>query len=198
MAFTRAAVELFISGKAAAVTACGASYIAEAVPESQHWLSHFGLSAIFHDFPPVEMRPFVITFIRRIHAAFLEYDLARQKVLELVKDGNGRWSPYFAALNHFEVALSQLYVAVDLVRKRSKHDFFMTGDGSFEERLNLIYNASKHDLPDEDLTVWFTNTGISCAKANVAFVEVEDFLLKMASAINGLCDRETALRVLQQ
>lgn len=198
MAFTKAAVELFISAKAAAVTACGASDMTAAVPESQHWLSHFGLSAIFHDFPPAEMRPFVITFIRRIHAAFLEYELARQNVLELVKDGNGRWSSYFAALTHFEMVLSQLYVAVDLVRKRSKHDFFKTGDGSFEEHLNLIYNASKHDLPDGELPIWFTNTGISCAKANVTFVEVEDFLSKMAGVVKGLCDRETALKVLQQ
>lgn len=198
MAFTKAAVELFISAKAAAVTACGASDMTAATPESQHWLSHFGLSAIFHDFPPAEMRPFVITFIRRIHAAFLEYELARQKVLELVKDGKGRWSPYFAALTHFEVVVAQLYVAIDLVRKRSNHDFFKTGDGSFEEHLNLIYNASKHDRPGQELPVWFTNNGISSAKAEITFAELENFLSKMAGVVTSLCDRETAQKVLQQ
>jgi hypothetical protein len=84
------------------------------------------------------MRPFVINFIRRIHAAFLEYDLARQEVLKLVRDGNGRWSPYFTALTHFEVSMSQLDIALDSVRHRATHDFFTTGDGSFEARLNLI------------------------------------------------------------
>jgi hypothetical protein len=30
------------------------------LPEAEHWLSNFGFAVIFHDFPPAEMRPFVI------------------------------------------------------------------------------------------------------------------------------------------
>jgi hypothetical protein len=71
MPFTKSAVELFISARAAAVTRCGASEVRSMVPESEHWLSNFGLAIIFHDFPPTAMRPFVINFIRRVHAAFL-------------------------------------------------------------------------------------------------------------------------------
>lgn len=93
MPFTKSAVELFISAKAAAVTTCGVSDMKAMVPQSAQWLSNFGLAVIFNDFPPAAMRPFVINFIRRVYAAFLEYDLARQEVLNLVKDGNGRWSP---------------------------------------------------------------------------------------------------------
>jgi len=167
------------------------------VPESEHWLSNFGLAVIFNDFPPAPIRPFVINFIRRIHAAFLEYDLARQEVLELVKDGNGRWSPYFAALTHFEVTISQLYLALDSIRKHANHDFFKTGDGSFEEKLNLIYNSSKHQLADAELPVWFADDGLSCSQATVAFVELEDFMIKMAGVVKGLCNREIALQVLQ-
>lgn len=95
MPFTKSAVEQFISARAAAVTLCGASDMKAAVPESAHWLSSFGLAVIFNDFPPVAMRPFVINFIRRVCGSFLAYDLARQEVLNLVKDDNGRWSPYW-------------------------------------------------------------------------------------------------------
>jgi hypothetical protein len=167
-----------------------------AVPESGHWMSNFGLAVIFLDFPPAEMRPFVINFIRRIQAAFLEYGLARQEVFKLIKDGNGRWSPYFAALTHFEVAVSQLYLALDAVRKRSNHNFFRTGDASFEENLNLIYNASKHHLAETQLPVWFSNDGLSCLEAEVTFAEVEDFMLKMAGVVKGLCNREIAVQAI--
>jgi len=197
MPFTRSAVEIFISARAAAVTTCGAADMKAKVPESAHWLSNFGMAVIFNDFPPEPMRPFAINLIRRIYAAFLEYDLARQEVLDLVKDGNGRWSPYFAALTHFEVTIAQLYVTLDSVRKRAKHDFFTTGDGSFEERLNLLYNASKHQLAGSELPVWFTNEGLSCSQASVTFEEVEDFMCKMAGLVKGLCNRDIAIQALQ-
>jgi hypothetical protein len=167
------------------------------VPEAEHWLSHFGLAVIFHDFPPTAMRPFVINFIRRIYAAFFEYDLARQEVFKLLKDGDGRWSPYFAALTHFEVAVSQLYLALDSVRKLRNHDFFTTGDGSFEEKLNLIYNASKHELAATELSVWFTDDGVACSQASVSFIDLENFMRNMADVVKALCNREIALQALQ-
>jgi hypothetical protein len=197
MPFTKSAVEQFISARAAAVTLCGASDMKAAVPESAHWLSSFGLAVIFNDFPPAAMRPFVINFIRRVCGSFLAYDLARQEVLNLVKDDNGHWSPYFAALTHFEVAVAQLYLALDSIRKLRNHKFFTTGDGSFEEYLNLIYNASKHELAGAELPVWFTNDGLACAKAALTFPEVEDFMLKMAGVVKGLCNRDIALQALQ-
>ena len=164
------------------------------VPESAHWLSNFGLAVIFNDFPPSELRPLVINFIRRVHAAFLEYDLARQEVLKLAQDGNGRWSPYFAALTHFEVTIAQLYLALDSIRKHTTHKFFDKGDGSFEECLNLIYNTSKHQLADTELPVWFTNCGIACKDAVLTFEEIEDFMSTMAEVVKGLCDRNLAIQ----
>jgi hypothetical protein len=197
MPFTQSAVELFISARAAAVTSCGASDMKAKVPESAHWLSNFGLNVIFNDFPTAETRPLIINFIRRIYCAFLEYDLARQEVLKLVKDGHGRWSPYFAALNNFEITVAQLYIALDSVRKHANHNFFKTGDESFEECLNLIYNASKHQLAGSELPVWFTNEGLACAQATLTFAEVEDFMLKMSGVVKGFCNRDIALQALQ-
>jgi len=197
MSFTKSAIEQFISERAAAVTVCGASDMNAMVPESEHWLSNFGLAVIFNDFPPTALRPIAINFIRRVYCAFIQYELARQEVLKLVKDGHGRWSPYFAALNNFEVALAQLYLALDSVRKHSKHEFFAKGDGSFEGCLNQIYNASKHQLADSELPGWFTNDGLACAQATLTFAEIEDWMLKMAEVIQGLCNREIALQALR-
>ena len=196
MPFTKSAVEQFISSKAAAVTRCGALDMQAQVPEHIHWLSNIGLSVVLNDFPPEQMRPFAINFVRRISAAFVEYGLARQETLELTKDRWGRWSPYFRALNHFEAAIGQLYMAMDSVHKRANHRFFETGDGSFEENLNLIYNAGKHQLAQTDLPVWFSDSGIHASKATLLFVEIEDYMLKMANVVKGLHNREFAIQAL--
>jgi hypothetical protein len=72
MSFTKSAVEQFISARAAAVTVCGASDMNAMVPESEHWLSNFGLAVIFNDFPPTALRPIAINFIRRVYCAFIQ------------------------------------------------------------------------------------------------------------------------------
>jgi hypothetical protein len=89
------------------------------------------------------------------------------------------------------VAVSQLYLALESVRKRSNHNFFTTGGGSFEENLNFIYNASKHELAGTELPVWFTDDGLACSQARVSFMR------NMAGVVKGLCNREIALQALQ-
>lgn len=125
--------------------------------------------------------------------AFDEYNLARQEVQALVKDGHGRWSPYFRALSHLEITIGQLYVAMDSVRKITEQDLFQSGDGSFEDRLNKLYNASKHQVANEGLPVWFSNVGVYSSVASITFEEIEGYMLKMAGVVKGLCSRETAL-----
>jgi len=197
MPFTKAAVGQFISKRAAEVSSCGLSNMKEHIPESEHWLSNIGLSVIFHDFPPEEMRPFAINFIRRISAAFDQYDLARREVLVLVKDGHGRWSPYFKALNHLEVTIGQLYVAMDSARKRTGRDFFKSGDGSVEDKLNRLYNASKHQIAANELPMWLSNLSVHSSDTLVTFEEIEDYMLKMAGIVKGLLNREVALNALK-
>ena len=197
MPFTKAAVGLFISKRAAEVSACGLSNMKRNILESENWLSNIGLSIYFHDFPPEELRPFAINFIRRISAAFDQYDLARREVLALVKDGHGRWSPYFKALSHLEVTIGQLYVAMDSARKRTGCDFFKRGDGTVEDKLNRLYNASKHQIAADELPVWFSNFGVHSSDVLVTFEEIEGYMLKMASMVKGLLNREVAMNELK-
>lgn len=192
MPMTTSAVELFISERAAAISVCHVNDMKAKIPESAHWLSNFGLSVIFNDFPPTAMRPFVINFIRRIYAAFIEYDLGRQSMLELVKDGHGRWSPYFAALTHFELAVIQLSIALESINKIANHKFYEKGDGSFEECLNKFYNTCKHQPATDEVPTWLTNEGLECANAKLSFEELEEFMVTMAGVVKGLSNAETA------
>jgi hypothetical protein len=50
MPFTKSIVERFISSRAVAVSIYGASEMNAMVPESEHWLSDFGLAVIFNGF----------------------------------------------------------------------------------------------------------------------------------------------------
>lgn len=202
MPITKAAVEIFISNKAPAVTKCGASELGEKVPDLEHWLSTLGLAIVFNDFPPEQMRPFALNFIRRIQAAFIEYELARKELLKLVKDGNSRWKPYFLALTHFEVVIAQLHMGMASIAKWSAHKFFKKGDGSFEQNLNLIYNASKHDLVKTEFPIWITDDGLECSRENgekaaLTFEELEDYMLKMAEVVKGLYNREVAMAAIE-
>jgi hypothetical protein len=196
MPITKSAVELFISSKITQITVCNAKNMREQEPESAHWLSNFGLSVIFNNFPPEPMRPYVINFIRRIYTSYIEYDLGRMALLELVKDGHGRWSPYYVALTHFEICISQLYMAMDSIRKISNHNFFKTGDGSFEECLNIIYNKGKHEMAINDVPIWLTNDGVECSSAKLRYDELEDYMTTMAGVVKGLHNHDVAIKAL--
>lgn len=65
----------------------------------------------------------------------------------------------------------------------------MRGDGSIEERLNIVYNAMKHvedrigtaDVLAGELTpVWLSNRGIECVGTHLAFEETATVLEALA------------------
>jgi hypothetical protein len=43
-------------------------------------------------------------------------------------------------------------------------------------RLNLLYNASKHQPASGDQPIWITNEGLECSDAKLSFVEIEELL----------------------
>lgn len=69
-----------------------------------------------------------------------------------------------------------------------KHErFWSKGDGSSLERVNILYNFTKHaedkisnglELPGYQ--IWLTNSGISCEESNVSFAEITDLLVDLA------------------
>ena len=90
-------------------------------------------------------------------------------------------SPYFRALLHFEVCISQTYQALELLAMASKKKVFDKGDGSKEERLYRLYIQAKHtdrmiesgQIPTQATTsVWITNVGLECDGAALSFDEL--------------------------
>ena len=72
--------------------------------------------------------------------------------------------------------MGQLYQAYDSSRKALDKTLFEGKDGSPLSRLNLIYNASKHQLAGTDQPTWITNDGIESSNAKLSFLEMEELL----------------------
>jgi hypothetical protein len=168
MTLTNYAVKKFVSDKIQAVTACNITDLYEEFPSAKELITGFARMSIFGNHhglvPGDEGRPFLLLIMRRTETAFSEYALAREELQRFIS-GNEKWSVYYRALYHLEATLSQLYQICDHVQKaqqkKSQIDkFFTKNDDSPLDRLNKIYNASKHQAADKDQPVWLTNEGI--------------------------------------
>lgn len=189
MGFTRHATDLYISEKIGQVTKCGTTPVGMEFPALTAWVSAFGLCVILQDHPPAQNRQFALQFIRRVEMACAEYSRASEYLADLIAGGSGRWSPYFRALYHFEAAISQLYLAYDGARKKIANDYFASGDGSDLDRLNKIYNASKHQIATAEQTLWITNDGVCAEDASISFAELEELLRSCAHIANRITNQ---------
>src|SRR5687767_2979683 len=72
----------------------------------------------------------------------------------------------FFAQRQFEATLAPLWQAFKLVSRMSGEQHYKKGDGSDYEKLNNLYNISKHfypaDLAENRLhQIWITNDGLA-------------------------------------
>ena len=192
MPFTKYAIETFISSRITELTECRLTDLLTEFPNSGSWVSGFGLMVIFVNQPPAVMRPFALQFVRRVEMAIAEYARMRVELLDLLS-GNPRWSPYYRALHHGEMAATMLYQAYDLSRKKLKTQFFESDDGSPLQRLNLIYTASKHQVAEAEDPVWLSNKGMHTAQAKLLFVEFEALTRSLAQVAQRLTSPEGAV-----
>lgn len=191
MEFTRHATDLFISKKIAEITDVGATDVSREFESSATWVSSFGLCVIFQNHPPESNRQFALQFIRRVEMAFAEYSRGVECLKDLVGGGQGRWSPYYRTLYHFEAAIAQLYLAYDNVRKKLGRNDFANGDGSVLDRLNKVFNSSKHDLACSEQVAWLTNAGVCTSESSVTFAELEDLLRQYGRMANKITNQGT-------
>ncbi len=185
MPFTKHAIETFISPKVTGLNECRITDLSAEFPASRDWVSGFGLMVILVNQPTEEMRPFALQFVRRTEMAIAEYTRMRAEVQDLIS-GNPRWSPYYRALYHGEVATAMLYQAYDLSRKKLKTQLFESNDGSPLQRLNLIYTTSKHQTADAQDPVWLSNEGFHTAKVALLFSEFEELARSCARVAERL------------
>jgi hypothetical protein len=171
--FTKNAVERFISARITKITECRLADLYAEFPNAKTWVSDFGLMVIFVNLPRKEKRAFALQFIRRVEMALSEYSSAREEIQDLIS-GNARWSPYYRALHHVEAAAALLYQAYNFSRKDLGQQLFVKNDGSPLQRLNSIYNESKHQLAKAGDPLWLSNEGIETKVARLDFSEFED------------------------
>jgi hypothetical protein len=189
--FTKYAIDTFISSKVTALSECRIADLAAEFPNSSRWVSGFGLMVMFVNMPPEAMRPFALQFVQRIEMVIAEYSRMRTEVQDLLS-GNPRWSPYYRALHHGETSAALLYQAYDLSRNKLNTNLFESNDGSPLQRLNLIYNTSKHQLAEAQDPVWLSNEGFHTESACLLYSEFEELARSCARVAEQLTSTDKA------
>jgi hypothetical protein len=192
---TNYSLDHFVAHRLSELTECGA-------PELQQnplRLNDFILNSIFRVKIEQTLRAYLFNFLRRADAAGIAYGTARTALIEYINTPRATISPYFTALAQFEVCISQVYQGHELFATATKQQVFKKGANSPEERLNVLYNDSKHMnkmifgglLPEPATTgIWITNGGLESSRTRVSFVELHAVLVEMYGAAEVLSKLE--------
>jgi hypothetical protein len=128
----------------------------------------------------------MFSFLRRVDAAVLNYAQAQLDLARFLATNNVGITYYSRCLYAFEASIAMTYQALLLVRQilPDKPSPFSRGDGSVLERMDRVYNASKHAdefiangrrfAPDSTLPVWLVNTGLQSMDCLLSFAELAD------------------------
>ena len=172
--------DTFVAQELSQLTECRAAPVATEFPDSRTWLNSFVLNWMLRIPLSKDKAALAFALIRRAEGAVEDYEEARA-ALTAIASGDKNISLYFRCLRHFESSVALLYQAFDLGRKALNAQLFTKGDGSVYERLNLIYNRSKHadpqTLPGDQLhVVWIRNEGLCTDGTSLTFDELRDLI----------------------
>jgi hypothetical protein len=170
-------------------------------PSQGHWLRNFILnSSPLRDNMDIDFRRTLFSFLRRTEVAFREYAAARLLTLSHLANANpNAVSEYIEAIAHWEQFLAQAEQAW-AVLTRDQPVRFDPGDGSVLQRLNFLYNVTKHlgsairadqFAPNSTLPVWLTNHGLQAKDQALTFTEIADMLTDLAKWAGAAQDPPT-------
>lgn len=147
---------------------------------------------------PDPLHQYALVFLRKTESAFQEYFSAQESLKTYVQtqilhndNPNEQISQYFAMLHRFEVLIAQIYQAYMVLDKflvlGKEERFWKRGDGSILEKINTIYNYTKH-VENKIKTkpnlagyhIWLTNIGVSCEEESVSYTEISEALKDLA------------------
>jgi hypothetical protein len=169
------------------------SFTEALIPElselQKRWLVSFILNSSLVVQLDNARRRTIYNFLCRAEGAFREYGSARQMTMAYLANTNpDAVSEYIIAIGHWEAFLSQAYQAWCLLAS-GQAKLFTPGDGSTMQRLNLLYNRTKHaesaitaeQLPPEGtLPVWLKNDGLHSVESRLTFEEIAEMLEELA------------------
>ncbi len=188
------ALDNFVAQDLSQLTECRAALVAQEFPDCSSWLSSFVLNWILRIPLTKEKAALAFALIRRAEGAVADYEEAREHLAKLVA-GKRDISLYFSCLRRFESTVGMLYQSLDFVRKALGIQLFTQGDGSPYERLNSIYNKSRHSNPEtlpagQLHSVWIKNDGLYTDGANLTFDELRDLIRDIGRIADKLAKGE--------
>ena len=149
MGLTRGGIETLFGSKLSEVTECGAENLRLADPIEQYMLRE-----LFQNHPPSSTKGFTLQLLLRSEMANIEYSEGRDSLCEYLVDPIANPLHYFHAVHHFTASVGQAWQFFDLNRAKYKNrtgkgiDVYKPNDESIFEKLNTLYNESKHVAVD--------------------------------------------------
>jgi hypothetical protein len=205
MPFSAYARDKFVAPGISEFTQASIPDMSGASDQQDYWVRNFMLNTILRVQIDERTRQTLFNFLRRAESALREYELARERTLAHLRNTE-EVTAYLAAISHWEVFLSHAYQAYWLL-VRGQKILFTKGDGSALERLNLLYNRSKHmekaieagQVPSEStMAIWLTNDGVQSIDSQLTFAEMADILKDLVmwsdAAQDPLTMRETVMK----
>jgi hypothetical protein len=180
------------------LTECNAPSMDEYKSMTHGLIHQFVLLSSFSARYPDPLHQYALVFLRKTEAAFQEYFYSQSSLNKYVQtqilyndNPNEQISQYFEILHRFEVLISQIYQAYMVLEKflvlEKEERFWQKGDGSILEKINTLYNYTKHaedKIKQKSEVVgyhiWLTNSGISCEKGSVSYAEITEALIDLA------------------
>jgi len=199
MPLTNHARDKFIAPEMSQFTSATIRDMSRVSAQQEHWLSNFILNSIFRVSLASPHRQQLYNFLRRSQSAFKAYALAREATLKFLDDRETH--RYIEGIGHWEAFLAYCWQAHCFLG-RGKAIWYEKGDESVQERLNKLYNRSKHAdsaierwefVGDSPLCVWLTNEGLRSTETSLSFDEIAGILEELARIADVLQDPATAL-----
>jgi hypothetical protein len=162
--------------------------------ETYRWVNTFILQSAIHTYDESQ-RIFIVNILRRVESSFLHYEDGRNNLDQFLLDRQ-RVSSYFAAVMYFEFVLSHIHQAYKLGITMIQQDkLFVKGDNSSFERLNLLYNDTKHieerinsgtNGVVDTLPICLTNDCIKSSRSSLSYVELFELMNKLESIAKSI------------
>jgi hypothetical protein len=192
----------FFAPKLSQLTMCGAPPLSITPEDSAGWLASFVLNSILRVNIPNPTRQLMFNYMRRIDTAVLEYGRGREALTVFIesglKTGQIPISWYSRCLHSFEAAVAMTYQGYLLARQLipGKPSLFEKNNGSVLDRMNRLYNASKHAdefiangnrfPPGSTLPVWIINEGLESRDCVLTFTELAREIENLGTVAAGL------------
>lgn len=184
MGISNYALDTFVAQDMSKLTQLSIKSLAEEFPNADKWFAQFVLRRIFQAHVPDEKAALAFAIIRRTHAALQEWELA-----SAAAQGDLRsLGTFFSVLRHLESCISSVWQGLEFARKSLGQNLFENGNGSAYERMNWVYNVSRHfdpeALPQGDIhRVWLSDQAMHTREQTVTFGELRE-AIRMLSRVS--------------